>query len=67
MREARNFRLEDQVIQFLTGLMEPLPSSNKVYTLVIQEESNNYFIASSIFEHVSLVNVSDSRNKPQGR
>jgi len=61
MREARNFRLEDQVIQFLTGLndqfnvvktqvlmLDPLPSINKVYSLVIQEESNNHSLSSSI-------------------
>jgi hypothetical protein len=34
---------------------------------VIQEESNNHLVASSIDEHVSLVNDSNSRNKPQGR
>jgi len=49
MRSARNFCLEDQVIQFLTGLndtfgvvktqvllMDPLPSINKVYSFVVQ-------------------------------
>jgi len=59
MREARNFRIEDQIIQFLTGLndkfaviktqvliMDPLPSINKVYALVIQEESKNNYVAS---------------------
>lgn len=78
MREACNFRFEGQVIQFLTGLndqfviikaqvlmMDPLPSINKVYSLVIREESNNHSIASSIEEHVSLVNTFESRNKPQ--
>jgi hypothetical protein len=80
MREASYFRLEDQVIQFLTGLndqfavvrtqvlmMDPLPSINKVYSLVIQEESNNSSITSSLPESVSLVNAFDSRNKSQGR
>lgn len=79
-REARNFRLENQVIQFLTRLndqftviktqvfmMDPLPSINKVYSLVIQEKSNNHYVDSSIDDHVSLVNASDSRNKPQER
>jgi hypothetical protein len=54
MRAAQNYRIEDQIIQFLTGLndsfgvvktqillMDPLPSMNKVYSLVIQEENNN--------------------------
>jgi len=48
MRSAHNFRLEDQIIQFLTGLndnfgvvkaqvllMDPLPSINKLYSLVV--------------------------------
>ena len=48
MRAARNFRLEDQVIQFLTGLndsfavvktqvllMDPLPFINMVYVFVV--------------------------------
>jgi len=57
MCEARNYHLEDQVIQFLTGLndqfaivktqvlmVDPLPSINKVYSLVVQEESNNHYV-----------------------
>jgi len=49
MCAARNFRMEDQVIQFFTGLnenfsvvktqvllMDPLPSINKVYSMVVQ-------------------------------
>jgi hypothetical protein len=49
-RSARLHRIEDQVIQFLTGLndnfnviksqvllLDPLPSINKVYSLVVQE------------------------------
>jgi hypothetical protein len=79
MREARQFRLEDQVMQFLTGLNDqfnvvktqilmlvPLPSINRVYSLVVQEESNNLSIASSNIEPFSVVNASDSR-KSQGR
>ena len=73
---AHNFRMEDQVIQLLTGLndsfsvvktqvllMDPLPSINKVYSMVIQEESNN----TAPTPHVSaedssiLVNASDAR------
>ena len=54
MGSARNQRMEDQVVQFLTSLndqfsiaksqvllIDPLASLNKVYSLVIQEESNN--------------------------
>jgi len=48
-------------------MMDPLPSINKVFSLVIQEESNNHSVASSNHEHVSLVNDSDSHNKSQGR
>jgi len=79
MREARCYRLEDQVILFLTGLndqfnivktqvlmLDPLPSINKVYSLVVQEESNNLSLASSITEPFSVVNATDSR-RPQGR
>jgi len=81
MRSARNFRLEHQVIQFLTGLndtfgviktqvllMEPLPSINKVYSLVVQEESNNSSITTSpsIEDSNILVNASEAR-KPFGR
>jgi len=79
MREARNFRVEDQVIQFLTGLndqfnvvktqvliLDPLPSINKVYSLVVQEESNNESLSSPIDESLSLINASESR-KPHGR
>lgn len=49
-----NYRIEDQIIQFLTDLneqflvvkiqvflMDHLPSMNKVYYLVVQEERNN--------------------------
>jgi hypothetical protein len=54
MQLVRDYRHEDQVLQFLQGLndqfsvvktqvllMEPLPPINKVYSLVIQEESNH--------------------------
>jgi hypothetical protein len=53
MRNVKEFRHEDQVIQFLSGLnenfsivrtqillMDPLPPLNKVYSLVAQEESH---------------------------
>ena len=53
-RVAKIQRNEDQIMQFLTGLndnfgvvktqvllLDPLPSLNKVYSLVVQEESNN--------------------------
>jgi len=79
MREARNFSIEDQIIQFLTGLndkfavvktqvlmMDPLPSINIVYAF-IQEQSNNNSVASLVDEQISLVNAPDSRNRSQGR
>lgn len=80
MRSAREFRLEDQIIQYLTGLnekfsviktqdllLDPLPSINKVYSMVVQEESNNIFVLSqpdsnsTIDEANRLVNAYDSR------
>jgi len=81
VKVPKTYRVEDQIIQFLTGLneqfsvvktqillMDPLPSLNKVFSLVIQEERNNAFVpAMSTLEdsHVS-VNAFDAR-KPQGR
>ena len=68
--------MEDQVIQFLTGLndsfsvvktqvllMDPLPSINKVYSMVIQEESNNVTRTPLVSTEDSsiLVNASDAR------
>jgi len=82
MRSAREFRLEDQVIQFLTGLndnfgvvkiqvllLNPLPSINKVYSLVVQEESNNHgvHISSSIEDSNILVNAYEVRKPSFGR
>jgi hypothetical protein len=72
--------MEDQVIQLLAGLndifsvvktqvllMDPLPSINKVYSMVVQEESNNTAPGSVPFKDSSiLVNASDAR-KPYGR
>lgn len=59
MRIAREFCLENQIIQFLTGLndkfsvvktqvilMDPLPSINKFYSVEIQEESNHVALLS---------------------
>ena len=78
MRSARLHRMEDQVIQFLTGLndnfnviksqvllLDPLPSINKVYSLVVQEESNNCTISlPSVSEDSNiLVNASDSKKQ----
>jgi len=75
MRSARYFRLEDQVIQFLTCLndqfyvvktqvllMDPLPSINKVYSLVVQEESNNIQLSSLVIIDDSniLVHAADA-------
>ena len=78
MRVNKEYRIEDQIIQFLTGLndqfsvvktqvllLDPLPSLNKVFFLVIQEESNNV-LAPSLEEGSVLVNASDAR-RPQGR
>jgi hypothetical protein len=69
MQLVRTYRLEDQVIQFLTGLndsfsvvktqvllMDPLPGLNKVYSLVVQEE-NNHPPLPSIDESSSLINA----------
>jgi hypothetical protein len=81
MCAARFHRLEDQVIQLLTGLndnlnvvksqvllMDPLPSINKVYSLVIQEESNNYStsITPAAEDSSILINATEGR-KPFGR
>jgi len=81
MRSARNFRLEDQVIQFFTDLneqfsfgktqvllMDHLPSINKVYSLVVQEESNSIPLPSSasLDDSNILVNASDA-NRSFGR
>ena len=80
MRAARDFRMENQVIQFLTGLnytfsvvktqvllMDPLPSINKVYSMVVQEESDNIAPSSVPIEDSSIpMNASDAR-KPYGR
>ncbi|XP_058768130.1 uncharacterized protein LOC131641849 [Vicia villosa] len=82
MYNARDFRFEDQIIQFLTGLndkfsviktqvllLDPLPSINKVYSRVIQEESNNISLlpkpdtTSNIDEANTLVNTYDSRKQ----
>jgi len=76
MRAARNFRMEDQVIQILTGLndtflvvktqvllMDRLLSINKVYYMVIQEENNNAAPTPHVSTEYSsiVVNASDTR------
>ena len=81
MRVNKEYRIEDQIIQFLTGLddqfsvvktqvllLDPLPSLNKVFSFIIQEESNNVLAPSLPFleEGYVLVNASDAR-RPQGR
>ncbi|PNY15019.1 flavonol sulfotransferase-like protein, partial [Trifolium pratense] len=79
---ARAYREEDQIIQFLTGLndhfsvvktqvllMDPLPTINKVYSLVVQEESNHAMIDPIVpnsDDSNVLVNASDAR-KPFNR
>jgi len=80
-RVAKVHRNEDQIMQFLTGLndhfsmvrtkvllLDPLPSLNKVYSLVVQEESDNASLTTlSVPEDSSIqVNAGDTR-KPQGR
>ena len=81
MRAARNQHVKNQVIQFLQGLndkflvvktqvllMDPLPSLNKVYSLVVQEESNYLVISSSSpvqDDSNTLINDFESR-KPFG-
>jgi len=47
-------------------MLDPLSFINKVYSLVIQEESNNHYVSFLIDEPLSIINVVDSR-KPQGR
>lgn len=85
MRSAINFRIEDQIIQFLTGLndsfsviktqvllMESLPSINKIYSMVIQEENNHVALLPKpdinlkMDEPDTLINAYDSR-KSQNR
>jgi len=76
MRAARNQRVEDQVIQFLQGLndyfsivkspillMDPFPPLYKVYSLVVQEESNNSILSPSppvLDDSNVLINASES-------
>ena len=81
LRVTKTYRSEDQIIQFLTGLneqfsvvktqvllMDPLPTLNKVFSLVLQEESNNTSLSSipSLAEDNVLVNAYDAK-KPQER
>jgi hypothetical protein len=77
---AHEYRVEDQIMQFLVGLneqfsvvktqillMDPLPSLNRVYSLVIQEESNNApILPLPTEESNALINATDSK-KPYGR
>jgi hypothetical protein len=85
IRLAKNYRVEDQIMQFLTGLnesfsvvktqillMDPLPPINKVYSLVVQEESQNSLLPTpiSLDESSVSVNAYDSKkfagNKGKG-
>lgn len=71
-----SYKIEDQVIQFLTSLndqffvvkapmllVDPLHSNNKVYSLVIREESNNasLYSMSNVEDRDILVNASYTR------
>ena len=81
VKVPKTYRVEDQSIMFLTGLidqfsvvktqvllMDPLPSLNKVFSLVIQEESNNIFAPTlpTLDDSNVSINAYDAR-KPQGR
>jgi hypothetical protein len=81
VRVPKSYRVEDHIIQFLTGLneqfsvvktqvllMDPLPTLNKVFSLVIQEERNNASVPSmATLEDSSVsINAYDAR-KSQGR
>jgi len=76
IRLVMYFRTENQILQFLTSLnesffvmkthillMDPLPPINKVYSLVVQEESQNVvFSTPPIIDESSIsVNASDAR------
>jgi len=80
VRVPKTYRTEDQIIQFLIGLneqfsvvkthvllMDPLPSLNKVFSLVVQEESKNASISitPTLEDNNVLVNAYDAR-KSQG-
>ena len=70
VKVPKTYRVEDQIIQFLTGLneqfsvvktqvllMDPLPSWNKVFSLVIQEESNNASIPAMVTLDDSSISI----------
>jgi len=79
-RIAKVHRNEDQIMQFLTGLndqfsvvrtqvllLDPFPSLNKVYSLVVQEESNNASLTSLSVSEDSFVQINDTNTrKSQG-
>lgn len=85
IRIAKQYRVEDQIMQFLTGLnesfsvvktqillMDLLPHINKVYSLVVQEESQNSLLPTptSVDESSIFVNAYDFKkfvgNKGKG-
>lgn len=82
MRFAKNFYLEDHIIQFLIGLneknyaiktqvllMEPLPSINKIYFMIVQEESNNIYLLPKLDviyvtkDSNTMINAYDTRKR----
>jgi len=80
LRVTTNYRVENQIIQFLTGLsdqfiavktqlllLDPLASLNNVFSLVLQEESSNTSLPyiPSLEDRNVLVNASDAM-EPQG-
>lgn len=80
MRLARSYILENQAIQFLTGLneknsvvktqvlmLETLPSINKTYSLVAQEESNMSPSATLDTSNIMANALDTRRSYGQGR
>lgn len=81
MQNVRAYWHEDQVMQFLTGLndqysvvrthfvlMEPLPPINKVYPIMLQEESNQKYVNTTWEDNSILVNPAerfDHKDKPK--
>lgn len=80
-RVAKIYRTEDQIMQFLTSLndnfgvvktqvllLDPLPPLKKVYSLVVQEESNNSLPISVSASDDSNIQLNASEvKKSQGR
>lgn len=78
IQNAQEYKLKDQDIQFLTGLndnfsivktqvflMDHLPSINRIYSLVVQEESNhkNVVVVEDNSILVNATHIPDSKHK----